>query len=443
MMTSYFADNVARMKSSVKRPSGRAIVGSVVQGPQKRMEPGRVRRAVGMAVASLIVSAPLGASAQDGKTLVPYDHPVFHNGHRVLFHGVWRGGAGHAKAAAADDSEPAKSEPAKTAAPASHHEFLILVDTDDSCATRMSADLVAALHSAGVKARALAEKTSPAALGRYVASDAGDIAIAPLDALMADDKNADWHARAPFVARLGAEPIEIIASTSVTAIDQLNGRKVSLGVVDSVSDASGGALFARLGVKPNVVHDGVSASLGELAEGKIDAVLVVGANNFKAVGDFGKGGRFHLVPVAWSPALRGIYAPAKLTAKDRPNLVAGNDEVDTVATPMALIAIDAAPGSPRAAQDGAFVSALFEKFDALLVANYEPSWREVNLAASAEWPRLTAAQDWITSHHGQTDASLEAFRTAAHAAAATKDGPGAGDADSLYQALMQGHGAQP
>ena len=26
--------------------------------------------------------------------MVPYDHPVYHNGVRVLWHGVWRGGQG-------------------------------------------------------------------------------------------------------------------------------------------------------------------------------------------------------------------------------------------------------------------------------------------------------------------------------------------------------------
>ena len=441
MMRSYFGDNVARMKASVKKPAGRVIVGSDVQGPQERNGLDRIRRAVGLAVAALFVSAPFAASAEDSNSgLVRYDHPVIHNGHRVLFHGVWRGGKAKS---AADDSESAKTEPAKAATSGSQHEFLILVDTDDICATHMSAELVSTLHSAGLKTRALAEKTSPAALGRYLASDAGDIAIAPLDALMSADKDADWRSRAPLVARLGAEQIEIIAPTSVTGIEQLNGRKVSLGPVDSVSDASGGALFTRLGIKANVVHEGVSASLGELANGKIDAVVVVGANSFKAVAEFGKSGRFHLVPVAWSPALRGVYAPARLTAKDRPNLIGANDAVDTVAAAMALIAIDASPGTPRAAQDGAFVSALFTKFDTLLGANYEPSWREVNLAAAADWPRLPAAQDWIASHRGETDASLEAFRTAAHAAAAAKDGPGANDAGPLYQALIQGHGAQP
>ena len=46
--------------------------------------------------------------------------------------------------------------------------------------------------------------------------------------------------------------------------------------------------------------------------------------------------------------MRSLYAPARLTAKDRPNLIEAAEKIDAVAAPRALIALDAAPGSPRA-----------------------------------------------------------------------------------------------
>jgi hypothetical protein len=191
------------------------------------------------------------------------------------------------------------------------------------------------------------------------------------------------------------------------------------------------------------VRENLAASLGDLAAGKIDAVVVVGAADSKSIAAFGKDGGFHLVSIPWSPALNGIYAPARFTAKDRPNLIGANDKVDTVATPMALIAIDAAPSSTRATQDSAVVGALFEKFDRLLAPSTQANWREVNLAASADWPRLSAASEWIESHRGVADEGVESFRQTAHSVASAKEGPGAADADKLYQSLMQWRSAGP
>ena len=141
--------------------------------------------------------------------------------------------------------------------------------------------------------------------------------------------------------------------------------------------------------------------------------------------------------------MRGAYAPVTLTAKERPNLIHPNETLDTIAAPMALIALDAGPGSPRAALDGYVVSAMFEKYAAFTSPNDAADWREVNLAASVNWPRLAAAQDYVESHRASADASLDAFHALAKSAAATEGGPSAADADKLYQSLMQWRGAGP
>ncbi len=392
-----------------------------------------------LTLAFVLAFSPLAASAEN---MVRYGKPVFHNGHRVLFHGAWRGGkssSAHTSKDDGDDEDNAKSTRAKSFSP-SAHEFIILVDTDDACAARMASELAAALRGAGVNARDWAGKVSPIALSRYVAGDGGDLAIAPMDALEADDKSADWHAKAPYVARLANEPIEIIAAAGVTDVNQLAGRPVSFGAADSAADASAQALFARLGVEPKPVRESLQASLANLASGKVDAIVAVGADESKAVADMARSGKYHIVPIAWSPKLRGAYAPARLTAKEQPGLITGDASVDTVAVPMALIALDAAAGTSRAAQDGVLVTALFGKYDALLGPTNDPRWREVNLAAAVDWPQLTAAQEWITAHRATGDASLEAFRTTAQAVRASGDSAGAPDVDKLYQNLLQPRG---
>jgi hypothetical protein len=79
----------------------------------------------------------------------------------------------------------------------------------------------------------------------------------------------------------------------------------------------------------------------------------------------------------------------------------------------------------------------FEGFDKLLGPDKDASWREVNLAATAPWPRLRAAQAWIDLNASTPDSSLNAFRAAAKSAALANGGPSPQDSDRLYDSLMQ------
>jgi TRAP-type uncharacterized transport system substrate-binding protein len=308
----------------------------------------------------------------------------------------------------------------------------------------MAGELVAMLRGAGLKGRVIPASTSPGAISRSLAAGAADLMIAPMDALLADGKSgASWRERAPYVARLANESIEIVAPRAITELSQLENKQVSVGLADDAAASSAHALLTRLDLKTREVHESLTASLADLAAGKIDAVIAVGGAKNPAIADFGKGGRFHIVSIPWTPALRGVYAPARVTAKDRPNLVGADEKVDTVATPMALLAIDAAGDSARAPEFAAIVAAFFPKFDALLGPNAEASWRDVNLAASLDWPRLAAARAWIAANQGATDPVLDAFRGLAHSVAAANGGPVAADAEKLYQSLMQWRASGP
>jgi hypothetical protein len=381
--------------------------------------------------------------------MVRYNHPVYRNGKLVLWHGAWRARSGKTPVATAERAIPAPApspppEPAKSAAPPQEREITVIAEPQDDCASRMAGELVSTLRAAGLKARAVAGATSPSALALAVIGDTADLAIAPMDALLADDKaTAPWRDRAPYVARLANEAIEIVAPRTIADLDQLKKLRGGSGPTVVAQGASAESLLARLGLKPKPAQESLAASLDELAAGKIDAVVVAGAGHSNALVDFGKDGRFHLLSVPWTPALRGGYAPARLTSKDRPNLIRADEKVDAVAASMALIAIDAGQGSPRAPQFAAIVAAFFQKFDILLAENAQASWRDVNLAASANWPRLPAAQQWIASGQGVTDASLDSFRKMAHSVALTNGGPGPADADKLYESLMRWRGTGP
>ncbi|MGD1035841.1 MAG: TAXI family TRAP transporter solute-binding subunit [Roseiarcus sp.] len=395
----------------------------------------------------MLFSAPLpafcGQAAPPGMTA--YDHPVFHNGRRVLWRGAWRVKAPQkSEAPAPAASAPTKGSPGVAAKPPppGPGEYSILADADDSCATRLAGEFVAALQADGAKGRVIAGRTSPAALAKAVKSDAADLAIAPMDALIGDDNaTADWRDRAPYIARLGAETIEIIAPRAVAEVRQLAGRDVGFGIADSAGAATAATLFSRLGVAPKPSFAPLAPALADLSAGKLAAVVAVGAKSSKTLADFGKDGRFHVIAIPWTPALRALYAPARLTAKDRPNLIGADEKIDTLGAPMALIALDAAPSSARADQVAALTKSFFERFDRLLGPDNDAIWRDVNLAAGAPWPRLRAAQDWIDRKAAAPNASFDAFRAIAKTAASGDGGPGAADSDRLFDSLMQWRGA--
>ncbi|HEY1863475.1 MAG TPA: hypothetical protein VGG77_07265, partial [Roseiarcus sp.] len=179
--------------------------------------------------------------------------------------------------------------------------------------------------------------------------------------------------------------------------------------------------------------------------GKVDAVVVLGAEESPALNDFGGDGRFHIVPIPWSPTLEPVYAPAQVTAADRPNLVNPAIPVETVGEPMALVALDAAPGSPRTDGLGRIARLFFENYDGFLSGERDSHWRDVNLAADASWPtepwpRLGAAQSWLDAKKSSADGPLETFRTSAKSAAASTSWPSAADSDRLYEGLTRWRG---
>ena len=379
--------------------------------------------------------------------MVRYGHPVVRDGKVILWHGAWRDRLKSKDSGQIDKSQAsgAKVLDQSAAVPASikpsSNGFALLADPNDGCASRLASDFVAAMHAGGSEGKVVAGGVSAAALGAAVNADSADLAIAPLDALVADPQaSAVWRERAPYIAKLSGEPIEIVAARDVADLRQLAEREVGFGVANSADAVSAAALFNALGVAPRPAYEPLADALNDLAAGRLAAVVTVDGRCAPPLAQFGADKRFHELAVHWTPAMRSIYAPVRLTAKDRPNLIDATEGVDTVAAPRALIALDAAPGSPRAEAAAALTKTFFQGFDRLLVADKDGAWRDVNLAAEAPWPRMRAAQEWIDAARPASDASLQSFRAAARGADSADGGPAAQDSDRLYDSLMQWRG---
>ena len=413
-------------------------------------------RVVALALAvAVAASAASSVGAHAAGALVRYNHPVYHNGKRVLWHGAWRGGA--VRHFYARSAPPAKAETAPAAgaatgavvaagtavaATAALKPFSILADPGDLVASSMARDVVQVVTDQGAQGRAIVGSTAPTGVLKVMRADMADFAIVTLDSLEVSVKyQPDWGKRVPLVAPLAPETVEIVASKDVKSLSDLNGKSVSFGDPDGTTGITAKLLFQRLGVTVNPIYEPLTDALAALAAGKRDAVVVLGGREAHALDGFGDDGRFHLVAIPWSPQLDQTYAPARVAASDRPNLVTANDSVETVAEPMALVALDAPAGTARAEALGRVARIFFDNYDSILADGRDRRWRDVNLAAgltvaNAEWPRLAAAQAWIDDHKASDDASLDAFRAAAKTAEAD-GGPKPDDSDRLYDSLTR------
>lgn len=365
--------------------------------------------------------------------MVRYPKPVMHNGRLVLWHGVWRGHPRPGRAAA--------TAPDAAAKPAAPHALSILADSGDPTALRLANELAGVMSGDESEVKTLAGATSRGAVVKAIGADSADFALVTLDALADPRQGADWRRRAPYVARLDNEEIELVAPRSVADIRQLAGRKVNVGAADSTAAASAALIFSRLNVAATWTNYPLREALQRLKDGKIDAVLMVGGKNSELLANFGDDGRFHLAAIPYAPSLRAYYAPERATAEEWPKLVAAGEKVDTLAAPVALVAIDGA--DPERAQRLAPAAGRFlVNFDQLLDDSKDSSWRDVNLTARIDQaPRFAPAQTWLDQNKGESSADLDAFRAMAQAASTANGGPTGADSDRLYQSLMRLSGA--
>ena len=366
--------------------------------------------AVGLA--TVFASGPIQADPQIPAGMVPYKHPVFKDGHRVLWHGPSHGGGGGAHAAVAAGT------------------IEILVDSSDPTEHGTGDAIVAALKAANVKAAMVAGSVTPDRLKGGKGQP--ELALVSLPPLMVNEDAKTLTDQAPIVARFGAETIEIIAPKATTDVSALEGAQIDTGPWGSPQAVTMNALFEKLGVHPKVQHHPQDQALQLLQEGKVDAVASMGAPSPSLIGDFGAKGEFHILTVPWSPALRGLFTPAAVSDHDRPHLIPAGGSVATVGAPIALIAL----GGDAMSEDAVSAAkALYESFAAEDGPWRGPAWKDVNFACvTAHWPRTKVFDDWLAVRGGP-DPSLATLQTGLDAAAA--------DPDKVYASLVRWRSSSP
>ena len=217
-----------------------------------------------------------------------YAHPVYKNGKRVLWHGAWRGGAGHEtrrrrarrkpqvapKTSASRRNPQPPSRQTGAAIPAAQ----TLLDPrrpGDLAASRMARDFAASSTTKAPPDAPSSARPRPTGLAK-VARDR-TWRISPLSrstprlsqrrSMIRTGRNARPWSRAS-----SPETLEVIAPRDVKSISDLQGKTVSFGDPDSATANSARLLFSRLGITVNPTYEPLTEGLTALSAGKRGAV---------------------------------------------------------------------------------------------------------------------------------------------------------------------------
>jgi len=229
--------------------------------------------------------------------------------------------------------------------------------------------------------------------------DLGIVRADTLDYLEKKGFAKDIKKQFTYVTKLYNEEMTVIAPKSVQNLKDLAGKTVSVDLPNGGTFVTALTVFERLGLKANFVYIEQRIAMEKLKKSEVDAVIVVGGKPYKSVSNFANDGRFHLVTVDYDQPLQGDYLPARLTAKDYPNLIGEGEAVDTIAVPAVLAAYNWPQNTERYRKLTLFVDAFFSKFPAFQKPPFHPKWKEVSLSAPLPgWQRLPYAKTWLDQH---------------------------------------------
>jgi TRAP-type uncharacterized transport system substrate-binding protein len=228
--------------------------------------------------------------------------------------------------------------------------------------------------------------------------DLGIVRADTLDYLEKKGFAKDIKKQFTYVTKLYNEEMHVIAPKSICSLRELDGKTVSVDLPNGGTFVTALIVFERLGIKPKFVYVEQRIALEKMKAGEIDAVIAVQGKPSRIISQI-KDDRLHLVPVEYAKPLQNDYLPASLSAKDYPNLISDQEQVDTIAVPAVLAAYNWGPKTERYRKLALFVDAFFTKFPTFQNPPFHPKWKEVSLSAPLpDWQRFPAAKQWLDSH---------------------------------------------
>jgi uncharacterized protein len=229
-------------------------------------------------------------------------------------------------------------------------------------------------------------------------------------------KTPNLERRVQYVIRLPISELHILARNDVQSLEDLRGKKVNFGPAGTGASLTGTIVFQRLGINVEQVMIDQPTALQKLQSGQVDAIARVIPKPIDFFGKIPQSSGLHLVNIPFTKTFEDLYTLGEFTKQDYPNLLQGQDRIDTIAVPAVLAVFNWPRNTDRYNRVERFIEYLFSRWDSLQHPPYHPKWRDVNLAATVPgWTRFSVAEQLLqqmqlqAQQKQQQRASFETF----------------------------------
>ncbi len=191
-----------------------------------------------------------------------------------------------------------------------------------------------------------------------------DIAITNADVLeyfKTTERIANIEKRINFISEMVISEVHLVVRPEINSIQDLEGKKVSLGAKGAGQSTTGPIVFKRLGVNPAFVYVDNTIALEQMRTGEIVAIVNNGAKPLDLLTKFKNDGDFKLLPIPID-RFDEYYIPATLTAQDYPGFIKPGEKVETLGVQTVLAVYNWPKESDRYRRVQRFIERYFDQF---------------------------------------------------------------------------------
>jgi len=271
--------------------------------------------------------------------------------------------------------------------------------------------------------------------------DAAIIQSDVLDSIRHKPPYPDIENYLQYVATLYHKQVHVLASSDVSSIDDLKGKKVNFGSPKSDNALTVTNVFHNLHIDVEPTELPHTLALEKLRQGEIAALVYVGTKPADLF-NFGNDGRLHFLSIPASPTeadpvtaaivptakagdvtgagyTAGGYTLGTVNSEDYPQLIERDKPVQTLAVGAVLMVYNWPHKSDRYRKVSRFVETLLNHTNVPAVA-------PVDVGAPLQgWTRFAPAEKWISAHDLTSQhAAAPQSGEAEHASGATGEGSG-------------------
>jgi TRAP-type uncharacterized transport system substrate-binding protein len=202
--------------------------------------------------------------------------------------------------------------------------------------------------------------------------------------------------RVQYIIRLPISELHVLARNDVHSLEDLRGKKVNFGPAGTGASLTGTIVFQRLGINVEQVMIDQPTALQKLRSGEVDAIARVVLKPIDFFSKIPADSGLHLVNIPFTKQFEDYYTLGEFTKQDYPNLLQGQDRIDTIAVPAVLAVFNWSRKTDRFRKVERFVQYLFDRWDTFQHPPYHPKWHDINLAATVPgWTRFSVAEEML------------------------------------------------